>query len=68
MMVEPSDYSKYLSVDEMPTGLKEYPFVYDGMSIEEYCKERNYYADNWTDVRKGTYVPLWKQRGEKHTQ
>ena len=38
MMVEPSDYSKYLSVDEMPTGLKEYPFVYDGMSIEEYCK------------------------------
>ena len=68
MMVEPSDYKEYNSVDDMPTGLKEYPFVYDGMSIEKYCEERNYYATHWSDVLSGKYIPIWKQNGEKHTQ
>ncbi len=67
MMVEPDDYKEFKTVDDMPGGMREYPFIYPGMSIEEYCKERNYYYENWPHkVHEGTYEPLWKQRGENH--
>lgn len=41
--------------------LKEVPFWRDDMQPEEYDREREYLAKNWHMVRKGTYVPLWKQ-------
>lgn len=41
--------------------LKEVPFWRDGMTVEEYEKERNYLHDNWNKLMDGTYVPLWKQ-------
>ena len=41
----------------------EYPFVrLDGtMTKEEYLKEYDYYKEHFDDVKKGLYVPLWKQ-------
>lgn len=41
--------------------LKEAPYWKDGMSVEEYEKEREYYYKHLKDVRSGTYIPLWKQ-------
>lgn len=41
--------------------LKEAPFWRDGMTVEEYEKERKYLAENWDKVQNGTYIPLWKQ-------
>lgn len=38
------------------------PWWRDGMSPEEYDKEREYYIGNFeTIVKKGLYIPLWKQ-------
>lgn len=42
--------------------LKEVPFWRDGMGADEYDREREYYAKNYDSlVKKGNYVPLWKQ-------
>ena len=41
--------------------LKEVPFWRDGMSVEEYEIEREYYYRHMNDVRNGIYQPLWKQ-------
>lgn len=41
--------------------LKEVPFWRDGMSVEEYEKEREYYYKHIDDVKAGTYKPLWKK-------
>lgn len=41
--------------------LKEVPFWRDGMSTEEYDKEREFYYRHMDDVRNGIYQPLWKQ-------
>lgn len=41
--------------------LREVPFWRDGMSQEEYEKEREYLARNYHLFRQGRYVPLWKQ-------
>ena len=42
--------------------LREVPFWKDGMSIEEYEKEREYYYTHLNDVKRGSYEPLWKQK------
>ena len=42
--------------------MKEVPFWYDGISEEEYEKEREYYFKNFNLVQKGMYIPLWKQK------
>jgi len=34
------------------------------MQPEEYDIEREYYAKNFNLVRKGLYVPLWKQNSD----
>ena len=44
--------------------LKEAPFWREGMTPEEYDIEREYYGKNYDLVRKGKYVPLWKQNKE----
>ena len=41
--------------------LKEVPFWRDDMTPEEYDLEREYYARNFSQVKTGTYKPLWKQ-------
>ena len=41
--------------------LKEEPFWRDGMTVEEYEKEREYLKNHLEDLRNGTYEPLWKQ-------
>lgn len=41
--------------------MREVPFWKDGMSIEEYEKERDYYYKHLQEVKNGTYTPLWKQ-------
>ena len=41
--------------------LKEVPFWKEGMSVEEYEKEREYYYNHLADVKAGTYTPLWKK-------
>ena len=47
-------------------GMKENPFYYDGISVDEYEKEREYYFSNFkTLVMEGKYKPLWKQKQEK---
>ncbi len=46
MYVEPSYYKEFKTVDDMPGRMREYPFVYKGMSIDEYCRERNNYVEN----------------------
>lgn len=40
----------------------EYPFVYPGITYGEYWKERDYFIHHYEDYKKGTYVPLWKQK------
>ena len=54
----------YTTVEDLPTNDLEYPFIYKGMSIEEYWIERVYYSKHLKDVRTLKYKPLWKQRGE----
>ncbi len=44
--------------------LREVPYWRDGMSIEEYEKERDYYYRNIKNFWNGTYVPLWKQKND----
>ena len=42
--------------------MKEYPFWREGMSADEYDREREYYQKNFEElVMTGKYVPLWKQ-------
>ena len=50
-------------VEDLPTISLEYPFIYKGMPIEEYWRERAYYSGQ---IKNLDYKPLWKQRGEKH--
>lgn len=45
--------------------LKEAPFWRDGMTPEEYDEEREYLGKNYILLQKRTYVPLWKQKGDK---
>ena len=41
--------------------LKEVPFWRDGMTPDEYDKEREYLARHINLLQEGLYVPLWKQ-------
>lgn len=54
------------TVEQLPPTYWEYPFLYKGMSIEEYEKEREYHGTHMKEVHSGVYKPLWKQRGEVH--
>ncbi len=42
--------------------LKEEPFWHDGMTVEEFENERDYYLKNWDKWKTTQYVPLWKQK------
>ena len=43
--------------------LKEAPYWRDGMTPEEYDKEREYFLNHLDDYfKKGNYTPLWKQK------
>lgn len=41
--------------------LKEAPYWREGMSVEEYEKERNYFHQHIAEWTNGKYIPLWKQ-------
>lgn len=49
------------TIDEWDSRLLEYPFVYEGMTEEEYHKEKAYWGSHLKEVKAGTYLPLWKQ-------
>lgn len=49
------------TIDKWDFRLLEYPFVYEGMTVEEYNKEKEYWGSHLKEVKDGTYVPLWKQ-------
>ena len=42
----------------------EFPFKRKGMTFEEFMKEFEHYGNSATELRKGTYKPLWKQKEE----
>ena len=42
--------------------LFEYPFAKEGMFADDYWEERLYWGMHLTEVREGTYKPIWKQR------
>lgn len=44
------------------SAIREAPYYYPGMSVEEYERERRYFYDNIKLVVEGKYLPLWKQR------
>ncbi|MGN0501124.1 MAG: hypothetical protein ACI4HK_08300 [Ruminococcus sp.] len=45
--------------------IKEVPFWRDGMTPEEYDEERIYFYKNFDSYKKGTYIPLWKQKKQQ---
>lgn len=47
--------------DWVSPGVKEAPYWRDGMSLDEFEIEREYYYRHLNDVKKGNYKPLWKQ-------
>ena len=49
------------TIDNWDARLLEYPFIYEGMTVEEYNKEKAYWGSHLEEVRAGTYLPLWKQ-------
>lgn len=49
------------TIDDWDPRLLEYPFVRNGMTVEEYHREKKYYGDNYDKVLSGEYIPLWKQ-------
>lgn len=49
------------TIDDWDYRLLEYPFVYEGMTVEEYHKEKEYWGSHLKEARDGTYLPLWKQ-------
>ena len=48
--------------------LLEYPFIHEGITHEEYEKERDYFIHHYEDYKKGTYVPLWKQEKQNESK
>lgn len=50
------------NIDWASYTLKEEPFWRDGMSVEEFETERNYYLTNWDKWKTTKYIPLWKQK------
>ena len=42
--------------------LMEAPYWRNGMTPEEYDEEREYLGKNFTLLKEGKYIPLWKQR------
>lgn len=50
--------------DWLTPTLMEVPFYRDGMTQEEYEKEREYYGKNYHLIISGEmkYRPLWKQK------
>jgi len=48
--------------------LLEYPFMHDGITHEEYEEERDYFIHHYEDYKKGSYVPLWKQKVQKENK
>lgn len=52
---------KQISENDWATsGIKEAPYWQEGMSPEEYDREREYYLKNYEDIRSGRvkYIPL----------
>ncbi|MCR5775475.1 MAG: hypothetical protein K6G42_10365 [Lachnospiraceae bacterium] len=51
------------TIDSLDPVMCDYPFVREGMTLDEYYEEKEYYIkQSVDDLKKGRYVPLWKQR------
>lgn len=61
MMEDPNEI-----IDNWHPMLLEYPFVRKGMTAHEYDEGKAYYYSVPLEIHKNnTYMPLWKQHGEK---
>lgn len=50
------------TIDSLDPIMLEYPFVREGMTIDEYYEEKEYYINQSVDdLKNGRYIPLWKQ-------
>ena len=47
-------------------GVKEWEFYREGMTVEEYEREREYLGEHFEEWKNHTYIPLWKQKQEKN--
>lgn len=54
-----------MNKDWATVSMKEYPFWRDGMTPEEFEKERAYFYAHTSDLKTGKYLPLWKQAVSK---
>ena len=43
----------------------EYLFIHEGITYGEFEKEYDYFIHHHEEYKKGTYVPLWKQKQKK---
>lgn len=46
------------------SGMKEAPFYFEGITLEQYEKENEYLGYHMEDLQNGTYVPLYKQKDQ----
>lgn len=53
--------SKSSEKDWATPTLKEAPYWREGMTPEEYDKEREYLNNHIKEYWEGSYLPLWKQ-------
>ena len=50
------------TIDNWPSILTDgLPFVREGMSVEEFEKEKEYFGEHYAEYLNGAYEPLWKQ-------
>lgn len=56
-----------MSDDQVLIGVEhlEYPFVRKGMTEREFVEELRYFSEHREAYKKGSYRPLWQQKGEK---
>ena len=51
------------TIESLDPIMLEYPFVREGMSLEEYYEEKEYYFKQTAeDLMNERYVPLWEQK------
>ena len=54
------------TIESLDPKMLDYPFVREGMTIDEYFEEKEYYFKQpMEEFKSQRYKPLWKQREEK---
>ena len=51
------------TIDSLDPIMLDYPFVREGMTLDEYYEEKDYYfRQSKDDIKNKKYQPLWKQK------